>query len=162
MIREWSCLILGYSVLLNFIIVCLSSRQVSLRASPFGNASQDTTSLFVFGVPDLMEMTSVEDGVIDPKTNAKATWLILALTEAAPLFDTKYDISGMLRYNIEGVGYLQNLAPDTITVKPDPQLFLKYFHSRNVFSDDPFTPAIEPPIPFQPGLLIENLSYGDA
>ena len=51
---------------------------------------------------------------------------------------------------------------DTITVRPDPQLYLTYFHSREVFSDDPFTPQIEPPIPFQLAILIENKGYGDA
>jgi len=140
----------------------LENVTASLRATPFGNITKDATSLFVFGEPELTDVTSVGGGTINANTNAKATWLILALTEAAPVFETKYDISGILQYTIEGVEYIQNLAPDTITVKPDPQLYLKYFHSRDAFSDDPFTIPVEPAIPFQLGLLIENRGYGDA
>ena len=133
-----------------------------MRVSPFGNVSEDATDLFVFGEPELTDITSISGGVIEPKSNAKSTWLILPLTEAAPVFSENYDISGVLRYTIEGVWYTQGLASDTITVQPDPQLYLKYFHSREVFSDDPFTPIVEPSIPYQLGLLIENRGYGDA
>lgn len=140
----------------------LNNVTVTLRASPFGNVTDDATPLFVFDSPVLAGVTSIDGGVIASNSNAKVTWLILPLTEAAPLFDTRYDISGILRYTIEGVGYIQNLAPDTITVKPDPQLYLKYFHSRDVFADNPFTLDIEPSIPYQLGLLVENRGYGDA
>jgi hypothetical protein len=136
---------------------------VTLRATPFGNVSQDATSLFVFSEPELTAITSISGGVIDAKSNAKVTWLILPLSEAAPKFDKKYDISGVLRYIIQSVEYIQGLTSDTITVKPDPQLYLKYFHARDVYSDDPFTPGVvEPAIPYQLGLLIENRGYGDA
>ena len=47
------------------------------------------------------------NGTIYPRTIAKATWLIMALTEAAPIFETKYDVSGILKYSIEGVEYIQ-------------------------------------------------------
>jgi hypothetical protein len=87
----------------------------------------------------------------------------MALSEAAPVFDTKYDISGVLSYSIEGVEYVQHLSPDTITVRPDPQLHLTYFHSRVAYSDDPFTSGlIEPTIPFHLGILIENRGAGVA
>ena len=140
----------------------LENVTVTLRVSPFGNTSDDSTSLFVFGEPELTDVTSISGGVIDANSNAKATWLILPLTEAAPIFEAKYDVSGVLRYTIEGVWYTQPLASDTITVQPDPQLYLKYFHSREVFSDDPFTTQVEVSVPYQLGLLIENRGYGDA
>lgn len=135
---------------------------MSLNVSPFGNASEDATSLFIFDEAVLTEVTSLVGGVIRASADAKVTWLILPLTEAAPLFDSKYDIGGVLRYSIQGIDYIQYLASDTITVKPDPQLFLKYFHSKEVFADNPFTTDIEPSIPFQLALLIENRGYGDA
>lgn len=71
-------------------------------------------------------------------------------------------MSGILVYRIDGIEYVQNLAPDTITVKPDPQLYLTYFMSRTVYSDDPFSVELEPALPFHLGLLIENRGYGDA
>ena len=85
----------------------LENVTVTLRVSPFGNTSDDSTSLFVFGEPELTDVTSISGGVIDANSNAKATWLILPLTEAAPIFETKYDVSGVLRYTIEGVWYTQ-------------------------------------------------------
>ncbi|GAX13552.1 hypothetical protein FisN_27Lu056 [Fistulifera solaris] len=135
----------------------------TLKVTLFGNATVESTNLFVIGQPELDGVTTVDGtGKIEPNSNAKATWLMLPLTEAAPIFDTKYDISGILLYSIDGVEYIQNLSPDTITVRPDPQLHLTYFHSRPVYADDPFTTAVEPVIPYQLGLLIENRGYGDA
>ena len=85
----------------------LEDLSVTLRVSPFGNVTVDATDLFVFGDPELTSLTSVSNGTIYPNTNAKATWLIMALTEAAPVFETKYDVSGILQYKIEGVEYIQ-------------------------------------------------------
>ncbi len=85
----------------------LEDLSVTLRVSPFGNVTNDATDLFVFGEPELTSLTSVLNGTIYPHTIAKATWLIMALTEAAPIFETKYDVSGILKYSIEGVEYIQ-------------------------------------------------------
>lgn len=161
--------------------VPLTDLSVTLRVNPFNNFTEDSTELFVFGDPQLDEVTSVDgEGVLPAATTGRVVWLILPLTEAAPQFDTKYDIGGILLYTIDGVEYIQNLAPDTvsqvsprfnhrltssrqITVMPDPQLYLTYFHSRNVYSDDPFTAGVvEPAIPYQLGLLIENRGFGEA
>jgi hypothetical protein len=142
----------------------LENVSVVLRASPNGNASFDATQLFVFDDPVLHRLSAIDGtGVIDANQVGSATWLIIPLSEAAPVFETKYDISGILRYSIEGIGYDQLLAPSTISVVPDPQLFLTYFHSRTAFSDDPFTSGVvEPTVPFHLGLLIDNRGYGDA
>lgn len=47
-------------------------------------------------------------------------------------------------------------------MRPDPQLFITYFWQRDVFADDPFTPVIEPSIPFYLAVLIENRGFGTA
>ena len=52
--------------------------------------------------------------------------------------------------------------PDTITVKPEPQLRITYFQPRDVTGDDPFTPEVESPIPFTLGVLIHNQGHGPA
>ena len=141
----------------------LENVSVALRASPYGNATFTATNLFVFDEPILTGISATDGtGTIDADSVGKATWLIIPLTEAAPQLDTKYDIGGLLQYSIDGVEYSQSLASDTITVQPDPQLYLTYFHSRLAYSDDPFTPEIEPAVPFHLGLLIENRGYGDA
>src|SRR5690606_15901473 len=50
----------------------------------------------------------------------------------------------------------------TITVKPDPELEIRYFQPRDVQGDDPFTPEVEAPIPFTLGVLVKNVGYGPA
>jgi Fibronectin type III domain len=142
----------------------LENVSVVLRATPFGNASFDATPLFVFGDPALNMISAVDGtGVIDSNRVGSATWLIIPLSEAAPVFETKYDISGILLYSIQGVKYEQYLAPSTISVVPDPQLHLTYFHSRVAYADDPFTSGVvEAAVPFHLGLLIDNRGYGEA
>ena len=49
-----------------------------------------------------------------------------------------------------------------ITVHPVPRLFVQYFHQRDVFSDDPFTPAIEPSMPFSLAVMVQNKGAGAA
>lgn len=63
---------------------------------------------------------------------------------------------------MDGIEVVSLLWPDTITVKPDPILVVKYFLERDVYSDDPFTLDIEPPIPFNLGMMIRNDGYGVA
>jgi hypothetical protein len=139
---------------------------VSLRASPAVNFTEDATDLFV-GF-DRAELSPSIDGIsgngtLGANNDASIKWLLVALSEAALMEDTRYGITGTLLYTINGVEYIQNLAPDTITVRPDPQLHLKYFWPRTSYSDDPFTAdVIEPAVSFPLCLLIENRGYGNA
>ena len=54
------------------------------------------------------------------------------------------------------------LEPVSITVLPMPRLYVKYFHQRDVYADDPFTPQVEPSIPFTLAVMIENKGHGIA
>ena len=149
--------------ILNSGEIPLDNLTVSLRSSPSQNITEDATQLFVFGVPKVEGTSSVEGGTIAPGSTASSTWLILPLSKAAPIFETNYYISGSMQYSIEGVEYLQNLGAASITIQPAPQLHLKYFHSREVYADDPFSlGVVEPSVPFFLALLIENRGYGDA
>jgi hypothetical protein len=67
-----------------------------------------------------------------------------------------------MKYTLDGVEVVSVLWPDTITVTPDPLLVVKYFLQKDVYADDPFTPQIEPSIPFTLGLMIRNIGYGIA
>ncbi|MFN9545708.1 MAG: putative Ig domain-containing protein [Cyanobacteriota bacterium] len=91
-----------------------------------------------------------------------AVFTILANNEAAPIEPTEYSIGGSFSYlrNETPVNY--NLIPAPITVTPAPVLSLDYFLQRDVFSDDPFTTAIEPSRPFVLGMLARNSGYGTA
>src|ERR1700675_3987846 len=49
-----------------------------------------------------------------------------------------------------------------ITVYPEARLNLAYFQQRDVYSDDPFTPEVEPSEPFALGLIVKNVGAGAA
>jgi len=73
-----------------------------------------------------------------------------------------YDVGGSFSYTLDGVTLSNPLWPDTIQVFPDPLLGVKYFWQKDVFSDDPFTPEVEPSEPFYLGLMMTNFGYGTA
>ena len=92
------------------------------------------------GKPEISGMGSADgNGVLEIGTAGTASWLIIPYTEAAPTHDVLYDIGGTLYYTVGGQNITVPLFPDTITVTPDPRLYLNYFLERNVRSDDPMT-----------------------
>ena len=141
----------------------LEDFSVTLRINQFSDFENDSTDLFVVGSPELDGITSIDgNGTLSANSDGSVRWLMIPLTEAAPQFDTIYAVSGIMVYTIDGVSYTQNLAPASITVRPDPQLYLTYFQSRVAYADDPFTAEIEPSTPFHLGILVENQGYGEA
>lgn len=67
-----------------------------------------------------------------------------------------------MNYKLDGVASTLDVAPDTIYVKPMPQLSLDYFLPAEVVGDDAFTDAIEPPVPFSLGVRVRNSGNGVA
>ena len=118
-----------------------------------------------FGISNPV-LTAISDvagsGTIAPGTQAIAVWTILPTRDAAPLADTPYTVGGTINYMQGGINVSLPLFPAPITVKPDPLLQFHYFLQRDVYSDDPFTPQIEPSEPFSLGLLIVNKGAGTA
>ncbi len=121
-------------------------------------------NLFAVGDAELSGgLTAVDgSGVLDPNGLGQATWLVIPRTEAAPIEQTDYFVSGVFSYIQGAESATHQLEPVLITVKPDPSLIVKYFWQRDVFSDDPFTPEIEPAEPFSLGLSMTNQGYGEA
>ncbi|KAI0232123.1 Protocadherin Fat 4 [Lamellibrachia satsuma] len=119
---------------------------------------------FAMGEPEVSGMGSVDgNGVLEMGAAGTASWLIIPYSEAAPSHDVQYDIGGTLYYTVGGQNITVPLFPETITVTPDPRLYLNYFLERNVRSDNPMTEdVIEPTIPYTLGLLITNDGYGVA
>ena len=85
---------------------------------------------------------------------------IVPLDTAAPNGPTAYTVGGTLRYVQDGNQVIAQLAPVAITVQPDAALSVKYFHQRDVFSDDPFTTQIEPAIPYALAVMVRNGGAG--
>lgn len=91
-------------------------------------------------------------------------WLIVPALAAggADPAGALYFVGAKLSYSLNGVATSIDVQPDSIRVKPMPQLALDYFLPHDVYGDDPFTPQVEPSIPFSLGVRIRNSGYGDA
>lgn len=102
------------------------------------------------------------NGSLPPASDGTASWIIIPTDDAAPLVPATYFVSGSLQYSINGRIATIPLYPVQIDVLPNPRLELSYFLEKIVYSDDPFTPELEPAIPFSLGLLVQNVGAGVA
>jgi len=118
---------------------------------------------FVIRPPTVTGMGDVDGtGTVGPFGSGAAEYLFIPTRDAAPTAPTVYRIGGSLRYIDNGQEVTVPLLSSTITVYPEARLQLRYFQSRNVFSDDPFTDEIEPAEPFALGLIAKNVGAGAA
>lgn len=103
-------------------------------------------------------------GQVAPNTTAEATWLIVpAPGSAGTTPDGKlYLVGATIRYRLSGEDKEVTAAPDSIVVRPMPQLVVDYFLPREVYADDPFTPQIEAVEPFPLGVRVRNTGQGTA
>lgn len=102
---------------------------------------------------------------LDAKKTGKATVLFVPSKLAAPTVPVKYSFGGTLSYldPFTNTTVTRDLYPVTLTVNPSPDLTLDYFVQRDVLGDDPLTTdVIEPSVPAEFSLLINNVGYGDA
>ncbi|MCX4024716.1 discoidin domain-containing protein [Endozoicomonas sp. SM1973] len=107
---------------------------------------------------------SITSGIIEKKQTGELKWLIIP-TKGAGGEDTTgkvYQISATLEMNYGGKEESIQVSPDTILVKPQPNLVLDYFLTQKVNGDNPFTPAIEPVEPYSLGLRVTNTGAGPA
>ncbi|MFC7338373.1 CARDB domain-containing protein [Haloferula chungangensis] len=119
----------------------------------------DATDRFGIDGPNL---TGISNGSLSGQSNGEIQWTFHPAEDAAPTEATVYEIYGEARYTIDGVVTTLPLLPQAITVYPNPNLRLKYFHQRDVYSDDPFTDPVEPSIPYSLGVMVENTGAGVA
>jgi hypothetical protein len=101
-------------------------------------------------------------GQIAASSTGTAQWTLIPRDTAALLQDTVYTIGGTISYVQNGTRFNVPVEAVPITVKPDAALYLKYFHQRDVFSDDPHTDPIEPAVPYALAVLVENRGAGAA
>jgi hypothetical protein len=126
-------------------------------------AGQDVSSLFGIESPVLSGLNAVDGtGALAGNSTGSAQWTLVPTVDAAPMAPTNYLVSGTLSYTQGGTVVTIPLAPAPITVQPSPQLYLKYFLQRDVYGDDPYTPQIEPSVPFPLAVMVQNKGYGSA
>ena len=125
-----------------------------------GNIVND---LFGINEPTLSGISSLDgSGIIQENSSGSAEFIFIPTGEAAPTEATSYSIGGTLSYVEDGQTIVRDLNPATITVLPQAELTLDYFHQRNVYGDDPFTDATEVAEPFSLAVLVKNNGFGDA
>ena len=121
------------------------------------------TDKFAIPTPGVSGFVGVNgDGTLNAGQSGTATWKILPTRDAAPFVTTNYFVGGSISYKQDGSPVTIPLYPAKIIVQPDPLMTFYYFLQYNVYSDDPFTPEIEPTEPFTLGLIIANKGYGTA
>lgn len=107
---------------------------------------------------------AVTNGVVPAKASGVLRWLIIPTSGAAgeSLSGKRYNVGASLSYNAGGKIESLTVTPDTITVKPQPELTLDYFLTKEVIADDAFTPSIEAPEPYTLGVRVRNSGRGEA
>ncbi|WP_256872037.1 Calx-beta domain-containing protein [Nostoc sp. TCL26-01] len=128
----------------------------------------------LFGItnPILKNITAVDGtGILrgdDPTTSVdegigSAQWTFIPTNLAAPEIPSQYTIGGTLSYTENGSQIIVPLLAAPITVYPQAELYLDYFHQRDVFADDPFTDdIIETSVPYSLAVLVRNEGKGEA
>ncbi|MCO5053866.1 MAG: Ig-like domain-containing protein [Verrucomicrobiae bacterium] len=126
-------------------------------------AGQSAVGKFVTEGPVVTGMTAVDgSGVLAGGATGRAVYTFIPTTDAAPDQPYSYQIGGTLRYLDAGQEVIVPLLSAPITVYPEAKLDLVYFQQRDVYGDDPFTPATEPSEPYTLGLIVKNIGAGDA
>lgn len=129
----------------------------------------DVSDKFFVKPPELSGIASVDGtGLIEPGETATVSWFIIPKITAggeSPVgidYDVGAELAGSL-YGNEIDPSVLVVIPDTITVRPEPQLDITYFQPRDVDGDNPFTTHIvETPVPFTLGVLVKNSGFGQA
>ncbi len=134
-----------------------------------GGVLEDASHLFFVQPARVRGVTSVDGtGIISPGETATVEWFIIPKLSAGGTTPQGllYQIGAALAGSIYGLEISPDVfavLPDTITVKPDPELEITYFQPRDVEGDNPFTlDIVESPIPFTLGVLVKNVGYGTA
>lgn len=101
---------------------------------------------------------------LEAQENGIATIIFIPTKFAAPTEPQQYSFGGTLTYidPFTGLEVTRDLYPVVLTVKPSPELDLTYFMQRDVYGDDPLTEEVEPVVPAEFALLINNKGNGDA
>lgn len=138
---------------------------LSVTLNIMSETGEDASQLFFTKLLSLNKIDAVDGtGTIPPQVGAEIHWMFIPSPGAGgsnPL-GKKYLIGGEIKFTANDVPQSISMVPDTITVKPQPELVLDYFLPRDVWADDPFTDPVEAPIPFTLGVRTKNVGYGPA
>lgn len=97
-------------------------------------------------------------GELAASASATIKWLIVPAPGAGGNIasGSLYYVGATFSYTLNEIDEEIVVAPDTIFVKPMPELTLDYFLPTDVYADDPLTDDIEPVVPFTLGVRVRN------
>lgn len=103
-------------------------------------------------------------GTLNAQKKGSATVLFIPERGAAPEVPKSYSFGGSFSYldPFTGVTVTKPLFPVTLDVNPSPDLYLHYFMQRDILGDDPLTVPIEPIVPAEFAVMIQNNGFGTA
>lgn len=118
-----------------------------------------------FGItePLLANLDAIDGtGMLAAGTTGTVEWTLAPNDAAAAGGATTYYVSGSLSWTEGGFDVTTDLLPVPIEVQPNAAIEVDYFHQRDVYADDPFTPEVEPSIPYALGVIVRNTGAGTA
>ncbi len=125
-----------------------------------------SNGLFQINTKSLTNLSDVTGtGNIAAQEKGSVKFLFIPEIGAAPTAPKLYNFGGSVRYFDPYAKAIVTLplAAVQLTVNPSPNLFLHYFLERNILGDDALTsPAIEPSVPAELAVMVENQGYGPA
>ncbi len=122
-------------------------------------------NLFEITTKSLDQISEIDgSGSLDAETEGSAVVLFIPTRNAAPDVPKYYSFGGKLSYLDPFTGELveQVLYPVTLQVNPSPNLYIDYFMQRDILGNDPLTDIIEPSIPAELAVMIDNRGAGTA
>ena len=122
-------------------------------------------NLFQIETEKLTTLTGIDgNGSLGANSDGSATILFIPTVNAAPTVSKFYSFGGTLSYldPFSGTQVTVDLFPVTLEVQPSPYLHLYYFMQRDILGDDPLTEPIEPSIPAELAVMVDNKGYGAA
>ena len=125
-----------------------------------------SNGLFQINTKSLTNLANVTgSGQIASQQKGSVKFIFIPEVGAAPQAPKIYNFGGTVRYFDPYAQAMINLPLSNVplTVNPSPNLFLHYFMERNIMGDDALTsPDIEPSIPAELAVMVENQGYGPA
>ena len=140
-------------------------QNISINLKISDETGADAAPLFFVKVFSLDKISGVDGtGFLPPQVAGEVHWMLIPSPGAGGVTHDgkKYFIGGDVNFSVDGSAQNMSLMPAMITVRPQPELTLDYFLPREVWADDPFTDAVEPPVPFTLGVRTMNDGYGIA
>ena len=124
-----------------------------------------SNDLFQINTKNLDILTGIDGtGTLGSNQKGSATVIFIPTKNAAPETAQSYSFGGSFSYldPFTGLEVTKKLFPVTLQVNPSPDLYLHYFMQRDILGDDPLTPAVEPIVPAELALMIQNQGFGTA